>query len=59
MTHKTVSDPVKPEKNQRQQHRESRLKVALKANMAKRKAQVKARDDENSVGMTGDGNDKG
>ena len=37
------SEPRKPEKVTRAKHREGRLKVALKANMAKRKAQVRAR----------------
>ena len=37
------AEPSKPEKVTRAEHREGRLKVALKANMAKRKAQVRAR----------------
>jgi hypothetical protein len=45
MTKVPVSDPDKPAKSQRVQHREGRLKVALRANMAKRKAQVRARGD--------------
>ena len=45
MTDEPVSDPVKAVKSQRVQHRERRLKAALKANMAKRKAQVRGRSD--------------
>ena len=40
MTDEPVSDPGRPAKSQRVQHREKRLKAALKANMAKRKAQA-------------------
>ena len=40
MTDKPLPDPAKPAKSQRVLHREGRLKVALKANMAKRKVQT-------------------
>ena len=53
MDHKARSDPEKPEKVTRAMHREERLKVALKANMAKRKAQVRARSGTATAGMTG------
>jgi hypothetical protein len=43
MTEEPAPDPKKPAKSQRVQHREGRLKAALKANMARRKAQVRAR----------------
>ena len=43
MTDEPVSDQGRPAKSQRVQHREKRLKAALKANMAKRKAQVRAK----------------
>jgi hypothetical protein len=39
--------PVKPMTPKRPQDREARLKAALKANMAKRKAQARARADKN------------
>ncbi len=45
MTKETQSAPGKPDKSPRVQQREARLKAALKANMAKRKAQVRARED--------------
>ena len=38
------SQPVKPVKVSRADEREARLKQALKANMARRKAQARARD---------------
>jgi len=38
------SQPVKPLKVSRADAREARLKLALKANMARRKAQARARD---------------
>ena len=41
----TIDEPRQPVKSQRVQHKELRLKAALKANMAKRKAQVRARSD--------------
>jgi hypothetical protein len=44
MTDDRAPDPAKPAKSQRVLHREARLKTALKANMAKRKAQGRARD---------------
>ena len=43
MTDELASDTKKITKNQRVQHRERRLKAALKANMAKRKAQMRSR----------------
>jgi hypothetical protein len=46
MTDQPVSDSGKPAKSQRAQHRENRLKAALKANMAKRKQQVRGRSDD-------------
>ena len=55
MTKEPVSDPAKPAKSQRAQHRETRLKAAMKANMAKRKQQVRARASDSE---TGDHNDK-
>ena len=45
MTNGRASDTSKPAKSQRVQHREARLKLALKANMAKRKVQVRGRSD--------------
>ena len=59
MTEEPVPSPGKPPKNQRAQHREGRLKAALKANMAKRKLQVRARSDEDAPDERGDTNDKG
>ncbi|MEO6298736.1 MAG: hypothetical protein ABIV25_00990 [Paracoccaceae bacterium] len=44
------SDASKAEKLTRGRVRESRLKVALKANMAKRKAQVRARSGTQTTG---------
>lgn len=46
MSAKPGSEPIKPAGNARKISRDKRLKVALKANMAKRKAQVRARDTE-------------
>jgi len=43
MSDDAAPSPEKPAKSQRVQHREARLKSALKANMAKRKAQVRAK----------------
>ena len=43
MTEASGSDTPKPAKSPRVQQREARLKTALKANMAKRKAQVRGR----------------
>jgi hypothetical protein len=48
----------KPAKVTRAQVRESRLKAALKANMARRKAQVRARTGEEAASETGPGNEK-
>jgi len=50
MTREPLSDIGKPKKSQRALHRDNRLKAALKANMAKRKAQVRARTDEEAAG---------
>ena len=50
MTEKPVPDPARPAKSQRVLHREGRLKVALKANMAKRKAQARGRAAEPEAG---------
>ena len=43
MDDKPGSTTARPAKSPRVQHREARLKAALKANMAKRKAQVRGR----------------
>lgn len=52
------SQPVKPLKVSRADEREARLKAALKANMARRKAQARARaDDETRDGATGPDNE--
>jgi hypothetical protein len=45
MMDEPASSPAKPPKTQRAQQRQERLKSALKANMAKRKVQVRARSD--------------
>ena len=58
MTRAPVSDPGKPAKSQRVLHREIRLKAALKANMAKRKARVRAMTDDTTAGSQGDDNEK-
>lgn len=58
MTREPSSAPSKPVKSQRALHKESRLKAALKANMAKRKAQVRARSDGTTAGENGDDNNK-
>ena len=59
MTDQPVPDPDsgigKPAKSQRAQHRENRLKAALKANMAKRKQQMRGRAEDDT---TGNHNDK-
>ncbi len=52
MDREPVSEPSKPQKVTRAKHREGRLKVALKANMAKRKAQVRARAGTGAAGVT-------
>jgi len=59
MTDDPVPRPAKHPKSQRAQHREGRLKVALKANMAKRKQQVRARSDDDATGQDGDTTEKG
>jgi hypothetical protein len=59
MTDDRASDPDKPAKSQRVQHREARLKTALKANMAKRKQQVRARSDDDAAGQDGDKTEQG
>ena len=48
MTDDPAPDGTTHVKSQRVQHRERRLKAALKANMAKRKAQGRARADQAS-----------
>ncbi|MEO8243572.1 MAG: hypothetical protein ABI832_14815 [bacterium] len=48
----------KATKSPRAQHREARLKAALKANMAKRKAQIRARVDDTTAGVTSPENEK-
>jgi hypothetical protein len=51
------SDPSPGEKSRKPERalsREDRLKAALKANMARRKAQAKARTAEDAAGETGD-----
>ena len=62
MTREPYPEPSKPVKSSRVQHREARLKAALKANMAKRKAQARAKTgagpaDETTAGVTGADND--
>jgi hypothetical protein len=59
MTDDPVPSPAKQPKSQRAQHREGRLKVALKANMAKRKQQVRARTEDDATGQGGDKTEKG
>lgn len=54
---RSPSDPPhreKARKPERLQSREDRLKAALKANMARRKAQAKARTAEDAAGKTED-----
>ena len=54
---RSPSDPDhgdKSRKPERPPSREDRLKAALKANMARRKAQAKARDAEDATGETAD-----
>lgn len=58
MTQETRSKAYKTAKSPRAQHREDRLKAALKANMAKRKAQMRARADDATVGETSLDNEK-
>ena len=53
MTRIPQSEPSKPVKVTRAQWRDDRLKAALKANMAKRKAQAQARSGDTRAGMTG------
>ena len=55
MAMRSPSDPdqgEKPRKPERPPSRENRLKAALKANMARRKAQAKARTAEDAAGET-------
>ena len=52
------SGPKNPTKVTRAQERTLRLKAALKANMAKRKAQVRLRTAEDEVSATGPDSDK-
>jgi hypothetical protein len=55
MAMRSPSDPdqgEKPRKPERPPNREDRLKAALKANMARRKAQAKARTAEDAAGET-------
>ena len=58
MTDDPTLNPAKPAKSQRAQHREQRLKAALKANMAKRKAVVRAKADQAGGNDKIDDNDK-
>lgn len=58
MSKEPVPDPAKLTKSPRLQQREARLKAALKANMAKRKAQVRARDGAATDGTATNENDK-
>jgi hypothetical protein len=58
MTDEPAPRPGKPPKSQRTQHREGRLKAALKANMAKRKLQTRARS-EDEMTSVGDKTEKG
>ena len=55
MTDEPVSDQGQPAKSQRVQHREKRLKAALKANMAKRKAQAQTKSDLAKSGLAKSG----
>ena len=55
MTDESVSDQGQPAKSQRVQHREKRLKAALKANMAKRKAQAQTKSDLAKSGLAKSG----
>ena len=55
MTDQPVSDQGQPAKSQRVQHREKRLKAALKANMAKRKAQAQTKSDLAKSGLAKSG----
>jgi len=59
MTDEPASTSGKQPKSQRAQHREGRLKAALKANMAKRKLQLRAKSDEELLESGGDKNEKG
>jgi hypothetical protein len=59
MTDDPAPSPAKHPKSQRAQHREGRLKMALKANMAKRKQQVRARSDDDSMGQGGEKTEEG
>jgi hypothetical protein len=52
------SGPQKPAKVSREDARALRLKTALKANMARRKAQARARTGEEAAGKNGPDNDK-
>jgi hypothetical protein len=54
MTDQPVSATGKPAKSQRAQHRENRLKAALKANMSKRKQQVRGRAEDTDAGTHND-----
>jgi hypothetical protein len=53
-----MADREAAKKPQRAQSREDRLKAALKANMARRKAQARARDAGNDTGSGPAGTDK-
>ena len=67
MTIEQHPEPDKPITSARVKQREARLKAALKANMAKRKAQARAKadgpqtggsqTDDTTAGVTGPGND--
>jgi hypothetical protein len=48
----TPASDDRPDRGQRSSSRDARLKTALKANMARRKAQAKARDAEKAPGDT-------
>jgi hypothetical protein len=52
MTRELHPAPSKPVKSSRVQHREARLKVALKANMGKRKAHARAKTGAGPAGET-------
>ena len=58
MTEASGSDTPKPAKSPRVQQREARLKTALKANMAKRKAQMRGRSEPDPDETADDPNEK-
>ena len=57
MTEETDKPPATKAPDRRAAQREARLKAALKANMARRKAQAKARGSDDKPSQTGAGQD--